>query len=134
MATRAIFGKRLKRVLAQSHELQTGEASYRRLRVFTSDPSMSKTEASVSVAAVPYEPLLLHEGDAAQPVPCVCGCLFEVWMQDAEGRLLDPPRLDDPAQQLQDGDAPSESTPVPCPDGLRGGEPGVRAVPPCARS
>jgi hypothetical protein len=111
MATKWIVGKRLSRALAQSHELQTGEASYRRLRVFTSDPSMSKTEASVSVAAVPYEPLLLHEGDAAQPVPCVCGCLFELWMQDAEGRLLDPPRLDDPAQQLQDGYAPSESNP-----------------------
>lgn len=111
MAAPYDLNPRLLRPMAQSHEHQSGEAPYRRLRVFTSDPVMSKLEGRTSVAWVPYEPLELHDADSQRPVPCVCGLQFELWMADAQGRALDPPRFDDSPQQLQDGYAPSESNP-----------------------
>ena len=105
------IGERLLNPVAQSHEHQVGEPPYRRLRVFTSDPVASRLEGRTAVAQVPFEPLTVDEGDGAGRTPCVCGSVFELCMEDADGRALDPPRLDEPHQLLQDGYAPSESNP-----------------------
>jgi len=109
------ISNRLKHDVAQSHEHRAGEPPYRRLRIFTSDPVASRLEGRTAVAQVPYEPLVVEEAtrdDRPEArAPCVCGSLVEVCMVDADGRALDPPRLDDAHQLLQDGYAPSESNP-----------------------
>jgi len=105
------FGDRLLRPVAQSHELQSGEPPYRRLRIFTSDPVASRMEGRMAVAQLPYEPLTVNDGDGDGRAPCVCSSVFELCMIDAEGRALDPPRLDEAHQLMQDGYAPSEANP-----------------------
>jgi hypothetical protein len=105
------IGERLLHPVAQSHEHQGGEPPYRRLRIFTSDPVASRLEGRTAVAQVPYEPLSVEEGDGAGKKTCVCGSVFELCMGDADGRALDPPRLDEAHQLLQDGYAPSEANP-----------------------
>lgn len=105
------IGERLSRPLAQSHEHAIDEPPYRRLRIFTSDPVQSRVEGRTAVAYVPFEPLTIVETDATGRAPSVCGSLFELCMVDADNRALDPPRLDDTHQLLQDGYAPSESNP-----------------------
>lgn len=115
----AEIGERLRHPVAQSYEHRAGDPPYRRLRIFTSDPVASRLEGRMAVALVPYEPLTLErepqeeagDGDACVTCPCLRGQIFELCMQDADGRGLDPPRLDDPQQLLQDGYAPSESNP-----------------------
>lgn len=107
----AEIGERLRHPVAQSYERQAGDPPYRRLRIFTSDPVASRLEGRMAVALVPYEPLTLERepqeeaggGDASVTCPCLRGQIFELCMQDADGRGLDPPRLDDPQQLLQDG-------------------------------
>ena len=105
------IGERLTRSLAQSHERTIDEPSYRRLRIFTSDPVQSRVEGRTAVAYVPFEPLTIVEADATGRTPSVRGSVFELCMVDADDRTLDPPRLDDANQLLQDGYAPSESNP-----------------------
>ncbi|WP_284617812.1 hypothetical protein [Aquabacterium humicola] len=99
---------RLARPVAQSHEHRRGEPPWRRLHVFTSDPIAKRIEGRTAIATVPYEPLAVETIDG---VPCLCGSVFELWMQDAAGRLLAPPQLDEPHQLLQDGYLPSETNP-----------------------
>ncbi len=103
--------ERLLNPTVQSHEHRSGEPSYRRLRIFTNDPVLSRLEGRTATALLPYEPLTLQEGDGAGRPPCLCGSVFEVCMIDADGRALQLPRLDEPHQMLQDGYAPSESNP-----------------------
>ena len=103
---------RLERPLAASRALERGEPPLRRLRIFTSDPTASRLEGRSCVADVPYEPLeLVQAGEPGARYDCLCGRLFELHMIDDLGRALAPPRLDDPAQLMQDGYAPSESNP-----------------------
>lgn len=110
-----VIGERLLHPVSQSHEHQAGEPPHRRLRIFTSDPVASRLEGRTAVAQVPYEPLMVDEGNgdngAKARKPCVYGSTFELCMVDADGRALDPPRLDDAHQLLQDGYPPSESNP-----------------------
>lgn len=80
------IGQRLLNPVAQSHEHQAGEPPYRRLRVFTSDPVASRLEGRTAVAQVPFEPLTVDEGDGGGRAPCVCGSVFELCMEDADGR------------------------------------------------
>jgi hypothetical protein len=56
----ADIGARLRYPVAQSHEHQSGDPPYRRLRIFTSDPVASRLEGRTAVALVPYEPLTLE--------------------------------------------------------------------------
>ena len=105
---RVELSHRLGRPVAQSHEHRRGEPPSRRLHVFTSDPVAKRLEGRTAVATVPYEPLAVQQIDG---VPCLCGSVFEIWMQDAEGRLLAAPLLDEPHQLLQDGYLPSETNP-----------------------
>jgi hypothetical protein len=106
-----LIGKRLLRPVAQSHEHQRGEPTERRLRIFTSDPAASRLEGRTAIARVPYEPLERLEGDGADQAPCLRSSLFEICMQDADGRQLEPPQLDEAHQLMQDGYAASESNP-----------------------
>jgi len=102
---------RLSRPVAASRAPERGEPSCRRLRIFTSDPSASRLEGSTTVAEVPYEPLELVTAGTTKRYECLCGQLFELHMVDDLDRALAPPQLDDPAQLMQDGYAPSESDP-----------------------
>lgn len=105
------INERLRGSVVQSHEHQSGEPTYRRLRIYTSDPVASRLESRTATAEVPYEPLSLQEADGSGRPPCLCSSLFEVCMTDADGRVLQLPRLDDAHQLLQDGYAPSEANP-----------------------
>lgn len=105
------INERLCRTVVQSHEHQSSEPTHRRLRIYTSDPVALRLESRTAVALVPYEPLSLQEADGNGQPPCLCSNLFEVCMTDADGRVLQLPRLDDAHQLLQDGYAPSEANP-----------------------
>ncbi len=102
---------RLSRPVAASRAPLRGEPSCRRLRIFTSDPSASRLEGSITVAEVPFEPLELITAGTTTRYECMCGQLFEMHMIDDHDRALAPPQLDEPAQFMQDGHAPSESDP-----------------------
>ena len=105
------INERLRSTVVQSHEHQRGEPTYRRLRIYTSDPVASRLESRIAIAEIPYEPLTLQEADGNGRPPCLCSSLFEVCMTDADGRMLQLPRLDEAHQLMQDGYAPSEANP-----------------------
>lgn len=104
---------RFARPLAASRVLERGEPPFRRLRIFTSDPTASRLEGRTTVADVPFEPLTPCQTNAQGQAPytCLCGRLFELHMVDDQGRALAAPELDERTQLLQDGYAPSESNP-----------------------
>jgi hypothetical protein len=104
--------ERLQRELAASRQLQRGEPTHRRLRIFTSDPTASRLAGRTAVAEVPYEPLTLEDASRRRTnYQCLCSALFELHMIDHEDRALALPLLDEPQQLMQDGYAPSESNP-----------------------
>jgi hypothetical protein len=90
-------------VLTVPYERKPGDPLYRRLRIFSLDPSVSRLEGAEATVKVPYEPL--------EPGPV--GSLFEVDDYDSSqethwGRVdLDQPRL-----LLNDGRDPSTSEPL----------------------
>lgn len=102
---------RLLRPVAASRMPEPGDPPYRRLHIFTSDPSASRLAGRSTVAPVPYEPLVLQPAPEAPHHDCLCGRLFEMHMVDEQGRALAPPQLDEPAQLMRDGYPPSESDP-----------------------
>lgn len=104
--------QRLQCEVAASRQLQRGEPTHRRLRIFTGDPTASRLAGRTAVAEVPYEPLTLEDASQQRTnYQCLCSALFELHMIDDEGRALAPPLLDEPQQLMQDGYAPSESNP-----------------------
>lgn len=102
---------RLMRPVAASRMPEPGDPPCRPLRIFTSDPSASRLAGRSTVAQVPYEPLLLQPVEGQARYDCLCGRLFELHMVDDAGRALAPPQLDEAAQLMGNGHAPSESDP-----------------------
>src|SRR5687767_8876681 len=90
-------------VLTMPYERKTGDPLYRRLRIFSLDPSVSRLEGAEATVKVPYEPL--------QPGPA--GSLFEVDDYDSSEKIhwgrVD---LDQPHLLLNDGRDPSTSEPL----------------------
>ena len=90
-------------VLSMPYERKPGDPLYRRLRIFSLDPSVSRLEGAEATVKVPYEPL--------EPGPV--GSLFEVDDYDSSeethwGRV----DLDQPTLLLNDGRDPSTSDPL----------------------
>lgn len=85
------------------YERKSNDPLYRRLRIFSLDPSVSRLDGAQATVKVPYEPLL----------PGPVGHLFEIddfdSTQDTHWGRLD---LDEPAVLLNDGRDPSISDPL----------------------
>jgi hypothetical protein len=63
--SRYLVGRRVRQKATASHELDyRTEPSTRKLRIFAIDPAASKLEGKVTVAQVPFEPLILEEATA----------------------------------------------------------------------
>jgi hypothetical protein len=87
-----------------AYQLGRDDPHYRRLRIFASDPSMSRLEGNIVVADVPYEPL--EEGRPPT------GKLFEVRCEDAQpGTVWCHADLEDHAIVMRHGYEPSQSEP-----------------------
>lgn len=84
------------------YERQPGDPLYRRLRIYTVDPSVSRLEGAVATLNVPFEPL--------QPGPV--GKLFEIDLNDGQlGVRYRAADLEDRRVLMADGYDPSPSDP-----------------------
>lgn len=95
-------GSGVRRTPVISYERQRHEPLYRPLRIYTMDPSARRSEASLALVNVPYEPL----------APGPEGCLFEVDSEDgSRGVRYRKADLDDRFVLIRSGYDPSPSDP-----------------------